>query len=84
MYTLNVTLVNTAALELVNTYKDPGWGGVGDGLHTTTRYGKTDEGGAREKSLGVVWRNWHPGPLGFQLVGKSERSVVRIAVCSCM
>lgn len=23
---------------------------------------------ARKKSLGVVFRNWHPGPLGFQVV----------------
>jgi hypothetical protein len=45
-----------------------GWGNSGDCQHTTTRYGKTDEGGAREKSLGVLWRNWHPGPLGFQMV----------------
>ena len=34
------------------------WGAVGDGLHNKTR-----DGGD-----GVVFRNWHPGPLGFQVV----------------
>ena len=47
--------------------KAPGWGEVGDGIHTTTRYGEL-ETDARKKSLGVFYRNWHPGPLGFQVV----------------
>jgi hypothetical protein len=48
--------------------KTPGWGEVGDGVgHTTTRYGET-ENDARKKSLGVFYRNWHPGPMGFQVV----------------
>jgi len=34
------------------------WGVVGDGLHNQTRYGGD----------GVMFRNWHPGPLGFQVV----------------
>ena len=44
-----------------------GWGEVGDGVgHTTTRYGEA-ESDDRKKSLGVFYRNWHPGPLGFQV-----------------
>jgi len=46
------------------------WGQVGDGVHNITRYGAEtpDLEKHRKESLGVVWRNWHPGPLGFQLV----------------
>jgi hypothetical protein len=43
-------------------YKGKVWGAIGDGMHTTTRYG-ANESEARQKSLGVVFRNWHPGPL---------------------
>jgi len=39
---------------------------VGDGMHNTTRYGET-EPTERRDSLGVFFRNWHPGPLGFQV-----------------
>ncbi len=43
------------------------WGEVGDGLHNTTRAGMAaDTSDARRDSLGVVFRNWHPGPLLFQ------------------
>lgn len=42
-----------------------GWGHVGDGYHNVTRYGE-NETGERKESLGVVMRNWHPGPLAFQ------------------
>jgi len=42
-------------------------GAVGDSLHTTTRYGESaDVSEERRRSLGVVFRNWHPGPLLFQ------------------
>ena len=44
-----------------------GWGYVGDGYHNTTRYGELEYNDARKETLGVVMRNWHPGPLGFQL-----------------
>ena len=56
------------------------WGAVGDGTHLMTRYGDqavppplpatatAAQIAARKKSLGVVFRNWHPGPLGFQVV----------------
>lgn len=44
-----------------------GWGYSGDGYHETTRYGELEEDEARTTSLGVVMRNWHPGPMGFQL-----------------
>ncbi|KAL7527827.1 hypothetical protein ACHAXR_002152, partial [Thalassiosira sp. AJA248-18] len=43
------------------------WGYVGDGYHNTTRYGELEDDEARKTSLGVVMRNWHPGPMGFQL-----------------
>ena len=50
------------------------------GKHQMTRYGDqavppplpatatAAQIAARKKSLGVVFRNWHPGPLGFQVV----------------
>jgi hypothetical protein len=47
--------------------KAPAWGDIGDLLHTTTRYGEAANE-TRKKSLGVFYRNWHPGPLGFQVV----------------
>jgi len=47
--------------------KAPSWGDIGDGLHQTTRYGESANE-TRKKSLGVFYRNWHPGPLGFQVV----------------
>ena len=44
------------------------WGVVGDTLHDTTRYGEDPAiDPARRRSLGVVFRDWHPGPLLFQL-----------------
>ena len=51
-------------LKASGIYGGKVWGAVGDGRHNTTRYGEdpsvTEE---RRKSLGVVFRNWHPGPL---------------------
>ena len=41
---------------------------VGDGYHTVTRYGENEEDPNRKSSLGVLMRNWHPGPLAFQFV----------------
>ncbi len=41
-------------------------GHVGDGLHSFTRYA-ADYDAKRKSSTGVVYRNWHPGPLGFQM-----------------
>mmetsp|Transcript_4852 Transcript_4852/g.8262 ORF Transcript_4852/g.8262 Transcript_4852/m.8262 type:complete len:635 (-) Transcript_4852:146-2050(-) len=43
-------------------------GHVGDGYHNVTRYGENEEDPNRKASLGVVMRNWHPGPLAFQFV----------------
>ena len=48
-------------------YKGKVWGEVGDGIHQTTRYGESANE-ARKSSLGVVFRNWHPGPLGLQYI----------------
>ncbi|KAL9182502.1 hypothetical protein ACHAXT_013154 [Thalassiosira profunda] len=45
-----------------------GWQHTGDGYHNTTRYGEElPDDDPRKASLGVVYRNWHPGPLGFQV-----------------
>jgi len=41
------------------------WGVVGNGLHNTTRDGKD----------GVLFRNWHPGNLGFELVADGMATV---------
>ena len=47
----------------------PEWGKVGDAFgHNTTREGEAaGVSSKRRESLGVLWRNWHPGPLLFQL-----------------
>jgi len=47
------------------------WSQVGDGYHNTTRYGEKETNKERRDSLGVVFRNWHPGPLGFQTASDS-------------
>ncbi len=48
-------------------YPGKKWREVGDGLHETTRYGDLPGvDSERRRSLGVVFRNWHPGPLLFQ------------------
>lgn len=48
-------------------YKKGKWGEIGDSLHTTTRYGEMlPDSDKRKDSLGVVFRDWHPGPLLFQ------------------
>ena len=45
-----------------------GWQHRGDGYHNTTRYGEDlPDDDPRKGSLGAVFRNWHPGPLGFQI-----------------
>mmetsp|Transcript_24225 Transcript_24225/g.52252 ORF Transcript_24225/g.52252 Transcript_24225/m.52252 type:complete len:808 (+) Transcript_24225:171-2594(+) len=45
-----------------------GWQKQGDGYHNTTRYGEElPDDDPRKISLGTVYRNWHPGPLGFQI-----------------
>lgn len=49
-------------------YNGKVWGQIGDGLHNTTRYGELVKEQERKDSLGVLWRNWHPGPLGNQFI----------------
>lgn len=45
-----------------------GWQQRGDGYHNTTRYGEElADDDLRKGSLGTLYRNWHPGPLGFQI-----------------
>uniref|UniRef100_A0A7S1AMZ6 Uncharacterized protein n=1 Tax=Noctiluca scintillans TaxID=2966 RepID=A0A7S1AMZ6_NOCSC len=53
---------------------------VGDGYHNITRYGEQVEDARRKASLGVVMRNWHPGPLGHQIVADSFAYVYNEAV----
>lgn len=51
-------------------YRGKVWSAVGDNLHNTTREGdRLATNDPRRQSLGVVWRNWHPGPLLFQVRG---------------
>lgn len=60
-----------------------GWGHIGDGIHNVTRYGENEEGERRE-SLGVVMRNWHPGPLAFQFVSDTFSYVYSKAVLNAL
>jgi hypothetical protein len=61
--------INLEAGLKAGPYKGKEWGAIGDGVHDTTRYGEgPDVSDTRKKSLGVVFRNWHPGPLGLQYV----------------
>jgi hypothetical protein len=56
---------DTEAANGINRF---GWQHQGDGYHNTTRYGEElPDDDPRKDSLGVVYRNWHPGPLGFQI-----------------
>mgnify|MGYP006137192041 CR=1 FL=1 len=52
----------------VPSYPGQKWARVGDGVHMTTRYGELITDTVRRDSLGVEFRNWHPGPLLFQTV----------------
>jgi len=61
-----------ASLYANGRYVTKSWRMIGDGLHNVTRYyGKdltpSSDQSYRKSSLGTVWRNWHPGPLGFQM-----------------
>jgi hypothetical protein len=48
-------------------YERRDWGSMGDPLHATTREGvAAGTSDVRKKSLAVMYRNWHPGPLLFQ------------------
>jgi len=52
---------------------------IGDNLHYTTRGGE-NACDTRKKSLGVVFRNWHPGPLLFQTVADALAWLYSVAV----
>jgi len=52
-------------LQLYGYTKDHNEGTNGDKIHDNVRYAETQEEFRRQK-LGVVYRNWHPGPLQFQ------------------
>lgn len=60
------------------------WGFVGDGYHNITRYGEKEDDEARKNSLGVVMRNWHPGPLSFQLTSDAFTYVYTIAILEAL
>eukprot|EP00581_Thalassiosira_minuscula_P011914 CAMPEP_0183726316 /NCGR_PEP_ID=MMETSP0737-20130205/23048_1 /TAXON_ID=385413 /ORGANISM="Thalassiosira miniscula, Strain CCMP1093" /LENGTH=661 /DNA_ID=CAMNT_0025957633 /DNA_START=7 /DNA_END=1992 /DNA_ORIENTATION=- len=68
--------------------KDPidrfGWGVQGDGYHDTTRYGENEQDEARKASLGVNMRNWHPGPMGFQLTSDAFTYVYTQAILKAL
>jgi len=59
-------------------------GHVGDGYHNTTRYGLAETDPDRRESLGVVMRNWHPGPLGFELAADAFSYVYTKAVLAAL
>ncbi|KAL3795930.1 hypothetical protein HJC23_002201 [Cyclotella cryptica] len=56
------------------------WGQHGDGYHTRTRYGELETDEIRKESLEVVMRNWHPGPLAFQLTADAFSYVYAKAI----
>ena len=56
----------SGGMRQANLTLNRGGATIGDGLHNTTRYGEKEENPDRKQSLGVGFRNWHPGPLGFQ------------------
>jgi len=61
-----------------------GWGYSGDGYHNVTRYGELEKDEARKTSLGVVMRNWHPGPMGFQLTSDAYTYVYTHALLKAL
>eukprot|EP00466_Bigelowiella_natans_P018818 jgi/Bigna1/81206/fgenesh1_pg.78_\ len=67
-YGVNIVCLQNGISQVAG-YPGKKWGAIGDGFHTTTRYGApSNVTDVRRRSLGVVFRNWHPGPLGFQVV----------------
>eukprot|EP00547_Thalassionema_nitzschioides_P003037 CAMPEP_0194206674 /NCGR_PEP_ID=MMETSP0156-20130528/5627_1 /TAXON_ID=33649 /ORGANISM="Thalassionema nitzschioides, Strain L26-B" /LENGTH=609 /DNA_ID=CAMNT_0038933245 /DNA_START=107 /DNA_END=1933 /DNA_ORIENTATION=+ len=55
-------------------------GHVGDAYKMTTRYGEAENNTERKDSLGTILRNWHPGPLGFQMVADAMGYVYTTAI----
>lgn len=63
---LNGMCVETALFS--NTvYSGKKWGAVGDGQHDHTRYCDNCQPDRKESS-GIVWMNWHNGPLSHELI----------------
>jgi len=60
------------------------WGHVGDGYHDVVRYGEKEENELRKESLGVVMRNWHPGPLAFQFTADAFTYVYTKAILKAL
>jgi hypothetical protein len=57
-YGANAVCLQTGLL-LSGKWQGQVWGEVGDGLHTTTRYGEhVNVTQSRRQSLGVMFRNW--------------------------
>jgi hypothetical protein len=67
-YGFNKLYMQRGLKRHVSPYPATKWGRIGDGVHTTTRYGEVISDPVRRDSLGVEFRNWHPGPLLFQTV----------------
>ena len=62
-----------------------GWQVKGDGYHNTTRYGEElPDGDPRRESLGTVYRNWHPGPLGFQVASDAFAYVYTLGLMKAL
>ena len=59
-------------------------GHIGDGYHDVTRYGREETDVDRKESLGVVMRNWHPGPLGFELSADAFSYIYSKAILSAL
>lgn len=60
------------------------WGGIGDGYHNVTRYGQNEKDPDRKESLGVMMRNWHPGPLAFEFVSDTFSYVYAKAMLAAL
>jgi len=62
-----------------------GWQYHGDGYHNTTRYGEElNDDDPRKASLGTVYRNWHPGPLGFQIAADAFSYVYNMGLMKAL
>jgi len=80
-YGYNAFCMREAFIKGGNTKPETFEGGhVGDDHKSTTRYGEAEGNSERKDSLGVILRNWHPGPLGFQMVSDAMVYVYATAI----
>jgi hypothetical protein len=63
------TMSTPAGVPSLSAKSETKFGFVGDGWHKVTRVGdKFPLGSCRRQSTSVLWRNWHGGPLLYQLM----------------